>query len=141
MQLISCCFGDSAADFSNMGECKGSIRRWRQQSNTRLRTTFKSSRYSPVHLPSNSPHRRMIHNDMVHARVENDEIALGPMSLSKVNAEDANRPEIYYLTGIRFYLIVAAYVPNTLPPYPPPIDIAHNSSSTHVMLPRHTKSV
>ena len=83
----------------------------------------------------------MIHNDMVHARVENDEIALGPMSLSKVDAEDTNRPEIYYLTGIRFYLIVAAYVPNTLPPYPPPIDIAHNSSSTHVMLPRHTKSV
>ena len=83
----------------------------------------------------------MIYNDMVHARVENDEIALGPMSSSKVDAEDANRPEIHYLTGIRFYLIVAAYVLNTLPPHPPPIDIAHNSSSTHVTLPRHTKSV
>jgi hypothetical protein len=57
----------------------------------------------------------MIYNDMVHARVENDKIAPVPMSSSKGDAEDANRPEIRYLTGIRFYLIVAAYVANTLP--------------------------
>ncbi|PVI05167.1 MFS multidrug transporter-like protein [Periconia macrospinosa] len=47
-------------------------------------------------------------NDMVHARVESDKIALGPMSSSKSDAEDADRPEIHYLTGIRFHLIVAA---------------------------------
>ena len=76
---------------------------------------------------------------MVHARVENDEIALGPMSSSKDDAEDPTHPGVHYLTGIRFYLIVAAYVLNTLPHSP--IDIEHISSSTHVMLPRHTKSV
>jgi hypothetical protein len=56
----------------------------------------------------------MIYNDMIHARVENDKIALGPMYSSNGDAENANHPEIHYLTGIRFYLIVAAYVLNTL---------------------------
>lgn len=51
---------------------------------------------------------------MVHTRVESDKIALGPMPSSKSDAEDADRPEIQYLTGIRFHLIVAAYVLNTL---------------------------
>jgi hypothetical protein len=60
----------------------------------------------------------MIHSDIAHARVESDKIALGPMSSSKGDAEDAERPEIHYLKGIRFHLIVAAYVPNTLP-HPP----------------------
>ncbi|KAH7413975.1 MFS multidrug transporter-like protein [Phaeosphaeria sp. MPI-PUGE-AT-0046c] len=45
---------------------------------------------------------------MIHARVENDKVALGPMSSPKGDAEDANRSETHYLTGIRFYLIVAA---------------------------------
>lgn len=58
----------------------------------------------------------MASNDIVQARAESDTIALGTMSLSKGDAEDADRPEIHYLTGIRFHIIVAAYVLNTLPP-------------------------
>ncbi|KAG9201297.1 hypothetical protein G6514_005845 [Epicoccum nigrum] len=50
----------------------------------------------------------MTYDDMVLARVESGKTALGPMSSSKGDTEDTDRPEIHYLTGIRFYLIVAA---------------------------------
>jgi hypothetical protein len=45
---------------------------------------------------------------MVDTRVENDKITVGHISLPKGDVEDANRPEIHYLTGIRFYLIITA---------------------------------
>jgi hypothetical protein len=66
----------------------------------------------------------MTYDDMVLARVESGKTALGPMSSSKGDTEDTDRPEIHYLTGIRFYLIVAAYVLNTSPH--PPYSSAHS---------------
>lgn len=75
----------------------------------------------------------MMDNDKIHARVEGDKIALGPMSSSKGDADDVDGPEIYYLTGIRFHLIVAAYVLNTLPQ-------SHSHSTQSIQHKRHVTS-
>ena len=129
LQLISGCFGDSVANYSDMGESRGLLRCGRQQNKQdwKFRACVPCSKVTPE--PSSSPgkslRRRIIYDDMVHARVENDKIALGPMSSSKDDAEDPTHPGIHYLTGIRFYLIVAAYVLNILPHSP--IDIEHIS--------------